>query len=81
MTEQVRTLSRDRVVDVVGLVDDATLRDVDVYLRDFLGLCPGAGTHGHLAPVVERAEDAMRPTRGADSTPSTSVRLVRSGRQ
>ena len=38
MTEQVRTLSRGRIVDVVGLVDDATLRDVGAYLRDFLGL-------------------------------------------
>ncbi|NMR20222.1 type II toxin-antitoxin system PemK/MazF family toxin [Cellulomonas fimi] len=38
MTEQVRTVARDRLVEVVGLVDDATLRDVDVYLKDFLGL-------------------------------------------
>ena len=38
MTEQIRTLSRDRIVDVIGLVDDATLRDVDTYLRDFLRL-------------------------------------------
>jgi len=38
MTEQVRTIPRHRIVDVVGLVDDATLREVDVYLRDFLGL-------------------------------------------
>ena len=38
MTEQVRTITRDRIGDVVGLVDDATLGDVDVYLRDFLDL-------------------------------------------
>lgn len=38
MTEQVRTIARDRIVDVVGLVDAATLSDVDVYLRDFLRL-------------------------------------------
>jgi mRNA interferase MazF len=38
MTEQVRTIARDRILDVVGLVDDATLADVDTYLRDFFGL-------------------------------------------
>ena len=38
MTEQLRTVARDRIRDVVGLVDDATLGDVDVYLRDFLDL-------------------------------------------
>ena len=38
MTEQLRTIARDRISDVVGLVDDATLSDVDVYLRDVLGL-------------------------------------------
>ncbi|WP_024286149.1 type II toxin-antitoxin system PemK/MazF family toxin [Cellulomonas sp. KRMCY2] len=38
MTEQVRTIARDRLVGVAGLVDDATLADIDVYLRDFLGL-------------------------------------------
>jgi len=38
MTEQVRTISRDRIRAVAGLVDDATLSDVDVYLRDFLDL-------------------------------------------
>ncbi|HEY8720206.1 type II toxin-antitoxin system PemK/MazF family toxin [Pengzhenrongella sp.] len=38
MTEQVRTIARERIVEVVGLVDDATLADVGVYLRDFLGL-------------------------------------------
>lgn len=38
MTEQLRTVARDRIVDVVGLVDDATLAEIDTYLRDFLGL-------------------------------------------
>lgn len=38
MTEQVRTLTRDRLGAPVGLVDDATLAEVDVYLRDALGL-------------------------------------------
>lgn len=38
MTEQVRTIARDRLGDVVGVVDDATLADVDTYLRDFLAL-------------------------------------------
>jgi len=38
MTEQPRTIARDRISAVAGLVDDATLSDVDVYLRDFLDL-------------------------------------------
>ena len=38
MTELLRTIARDRIRDVIGLVDDATLSDVDVYLRDFLDL-------------------------------------------
>jgi len=38
MTEQPRTLARERLVRVVGLVDDETLAGVDVYLRDFLDL-------------------------------------------
>ena len=38
MTEQLRTIARDRIRDVVGLVDDATLSDVAVHLRDFLDL-------------------------------------------
>lgn len=38
MTEQVRTITRERVSAVVGLVDDDTLADVDVWLRDFLAL-------------------------------------------
>jgi mRNA interferase MazF len=38
MTEQIRTISRDRLDGIAGVVDDATLGDVDIYLRDFLGL-------------------------------------------
>ena len=38
MTEQVRTIDRDRVHAVVGAVDDPTLREVDMWLRDFLGV-------------------------------------------
>jgi mRNA interferase MazF len=38
MTEQPRTLSRDRLGEPVGMVDDATLHAVDVWLRDFLDL-------------------------------------------
>ena len=38
MTEQVRAVSRDRIVALAGVVDDETLRRVDEYLRDFLDL-------------------------------------------
>jgi len=38
MTEQPRTLSRERVVGVAGVVDVATMREVDLWLRDVLGL-------------------------------------------
>ena len=38
MTEQVRTVARDRLAAPIGLVDDATLAEVDTYLRDALGL-------------------------------------------
>lgn len=38
MTEQPRTLSRERLGHVSGVVDDATLQDVDTWLRDFLAL-------------------------------------------
>lgn len=36
MTEQPRTVSRERLGRVSGVVDDATLHDVDGWLRDFL---------------------------------------------
>ncbi|MGC3994172.1 MAG: type II toxin-antitoxin system PemK/MazF family toxin [Propionicimonas sp.] len=38
MTEQPRTVSRDRLGGRIGVVDAATMRDVDRWLRDFLGL-------------------------------------------
>lgn len=38
MTEQPRTLTRDRLAEVVGHVDTATMGEVDQWLRDFLAL-------------------------------------------
>lgn len=38
MTEQPRTISRDRVVGAAGVVNQATMREVDGWLRDFLAL-------------------------------------------
>lgn len=38
MTEQPRTVTRDRLVGDIGAVDAATMRDVDGWLRDFLSL-------------------------------------------
>jgi mRNA interferase MazF len=38
MTEQPRTIDRRRVVQVAGRVDDETLRQIDVWLRDFVDL-------------------------------------------
>lgn len=38
MTEQPRTVTRQRLHDVAGTVDPATMRDVDRWLRDFLAL-------------------------------------------
>lgn len=38
MTEQPRTIDRERITSIVGRVDDDTLRDVDRWLRVFLGL-------------------------------------------
>lgn len=40
MTEQPRTLARERIGRVAGVVDDATMHDVDTWLRDFLALSP-----------------------------------------
>ncbi len=36
MTEQPRTVSRERLCDVIGTVDAATMHEVDRWLRDFL---------------------------------------------
>lgn len=38
MTEQHRTVTRDRVVGHIGTVDAQTMREVDQWLRDFLAL-------------------------------------------
>lgn len=38
MTEQPRTLTRERLFDVIGVVDSATMHEVDMWLRDFLAL-------------------------------------------
>ena len=38
MTEQPRTITRRRVVDVSGRVDRATMREIDGWLKDFLSL-------------------------------------------
>ena len=38
MTEQPRTVARERVFDLAGAVDAATMHEVDRWLRDFLAL-------------------------------------------
>lgn len=38
MTEQPRTVTRDRLVGILGAVDAETMSDVDRWLRDFLSL-------------------------------------------
>ncbi len=38
MTEQPRTVTRERLFDTAGIVDTATMREVDRWLRDFLAL-------------------------------------------
>jgi len=38
MTEQPRTVTRDRLFDLAGTVDGATMKEVDMWLRDFLAL-------------------------------------------
>ena len=38
MTEQPRAISRERIVDVAGVVDAQTMAEVDMWLRDFLPL-------------------------------------------
>jgi mRNA interferase MazF len=38
MTEQPRTVTRDRFVGEVGVVDAATMREVDRWLADFLAM-------------------------------------------
>lgn len=38
LTEQPRTITRDRITGVIGSVDRETMAEVDVWLRDFLSL-------------------------------------------
>ncbi|NKE08558.1 MULTISPECIES: type II toxin-antitoxin system PemK/MazF family toxin [Kocuria] len=38
MTEQPRTVSRERLVGMAGTVDRSCMREVDMWLRDFLAL-------------------------------------------
>lgn len=38
MTEQPRVIARERIVGSAGVVDVATMAEVDAWLRDFLGL-------------------------------------------
>ena len=38
LTEQPRTVTRDRITGVIGVVDRATMAEVDLWLRDFLSL-------------------------------------------
>lgn len=38
MTEQPRVVTRERLFDVAGTVDAATMQEVDGWLRDFLAL-------------------------------------------
>lgn len=43
MTEQPRTLSRDRLTGVAGFVDDGCFAEVRTWLGDFLDLWPAHG--------------------------------------
>lgn len=38
LTEQPRTITRNRLSGVIGIVDRATMSEVDLWLRDFLSL-------------------------------------------
>ncbi len=38
MTEQPRTISRERIGRHAGVADEATMGDIDQWLRDFIGL-------------------------------------------
>ncbi len=38
MTEQPRTVTRERLFDVTGMIDVEAMREVDGWLRDFLAL-------------------------------------------
>lgn len=38
MTEQPRTVTRERLLEVAGMIDTEVMREVDVWLRDFIAL-------------------------------------------
>ncbi|MGO1312882.1 MAG: type II toxin-antitoxin system PemK/MazF family toxin [Brevibacterium aurantiacum] len=38
MTEQLRTVTRERLFEFAGMIDVGTMREVDGWLRDFLAL-------------------------------------------
>lgn len=38
MTEQLRTVTRERLFDVAGMIDVGVMHEVDGWLRDFLAL-------------------------------------------
>lgn len=38
MTEQPRTITRERLVGAAGMIDIEAMREVDVWLRDFIAL-------------------------------------------
>ena len=38
MTEQPRTITRERLFEVAGMIDVAVMREVDQWLRDFIAL-------------------------------------------
>ncbi|WP_458042140.1 MULTISPECIES: type II toxin-antitoxin system PemK/MazF family toxin [Bacteria] len=38
MTEQPRTVARERLFDIAGMIDVAVMREVDEWLRDFIAV-------------------------------------------
>lgn len=38
MTEQPRTITRERLFDIAGLIDVEVMREIDQWLRDFIAL-------------------------------------------
>lgn len=38
MTEQPRTITRERLFDVAGMIDVEVMREIDTWLRDFIAL-------------------------------------------
>lgn len=68
MTEQTRTVARERLFDVAGTVDATTMREVDRWLQDYLAPpCPRVHlTRGDLEAAHSSAlvSNALSP--GAD---------------